>query len=1242
MNRMLKQALSLSCFLVCVNLSVQGDPSLQEIIEFQPVNANILPNGAFSMGLGAEPFYPGWRPLAAVDGIGAPATAPALPEIVDDGAQLNCLKFSMDSEEQMGLLLFKSFEIGDTNQVYYLHFKARASRTGIDLRPANNGATGGIVVTKPTQSLTTSWADYYVKIDGARIRLAPSLRFNIWDDGSSSGPFEVYIDDLMLVNDSWGIGGYELSPAEVVLTPEARNGVHFHGTDYPLSWNVQGTYADDVDLVLYLRDLSRDGALTTHALGTHNLSDGLVHSGTNNLANLKRGHYQALVAVLDTQSRELVAVGRELFSVMSDLTGLNLPAFTTGTDHGLVSNGNQYEYNYRGFWSTEEYYQQNFQNGLRVQRIYYHLDKLAPQENTFNWYLDNDIDGAASNGCQTLLVFPSEPAAYSTNDYDAIMAADPADGDGYWWIQQGTLLADADAYGHMSWPSNIDKYDQVSPETNFLTSVAQQCALRYGDNVHFIEYKNEANGAVVAQFMLDHIVKPVYEAYKTNSPNTKLFLSTTSNIDGNDPQVASYSTEFFDLGGTNYSDGYSFHAYGAATILPAGFDLSTPEAEGAATGIERMAVYKARAENYGLEFGQSEVFYFSDPNYPKLTGWQHQQRVLLDVSYGAQYTVSVNPIGLYTFETGVKNAWRNRGTGVPSTPCVALNGMYRILEGASVLGVIEKGTEFLIGTFQTQRTGMGTRYVAALAAGNNTKIAELSVDLSGIGDLVAYDQWGEAIAVPQTNGMLYVGRDALYLETASATALFDALQVATLTWRPGIGIDQVDGSLTAEEQVVALGKSGMFQENENLVTGAFTASRVAAVSSDYIPDLTSLVLSGSAIAPDTEGTYVLEHASLPGSGAYTKMSALVASAGALAGQQFNLTCTNCDEATLFVNGQTLYDGPVSNLYYRTDWIQVSDSLPTGLTLVELVFRPAANVSLVMLEAVAGVPLPQTGDLACALLEDTYVYSAGDGDDIYGTDDQLLIRGSTGWARRSFIKFDLRTLLGEVTNAVLRMYAEDANTDVLLRSVSDNAWAEETMVWTNAPFASIEPTVLATATATNDTWFELDLSGIITNAGIYSFVLDATTTDNSIHRLTSSEGGANAPVLELDVVLDLDSDQLPDSWEAEWLGGYYVSDGSGDFDADGFIDLHEYMAGTNPTNSASIFEIENLDMASAQSWVQWSSISGKTYAVEYSDDLLEWHPLPDAGSVYATGSETGVVDTNQIVAVKFYRVGVLPE
>lgn len=79
-----------------------------------------------------------------------------------------------------------------------------------------------------------------------------------------------------------------------------------------------------------------------------------------------------------------------------------------------------------------------------------------------------------------------------------------------------------------------------------------------------------------------------------------------------------------------------------------------------------------------------------------------------------------------------------------------------------------------------------------------------------------------------------------------------------------------------------------------------------------------------------------------------------------------------------------------------------------------------------------------------------------------------------------------------------------------------------------------------------------------------------------------------------------------------------------------------------TNSPPAFATNLLFRGNAASEVIWSSVPGRTYYVEYSDDLVTWQPLPGAESLLASGIETGIIDSNGGADIRFYRVGVFTE
>ena len=79
--------------------------------------------------------------------------------------------------------------------------------------------------------------------------------------------------------------------------------------------------------------------------------------------------------------------------------------------------------------------------------------------------------------------------------------------------------------------------------------------------------------------------------------------------------------------------------------------------------------------------------------------------------------------------------------------------------------------------------------------------------------------------------------------------------------------------------------------------------------------------------------------------------------------------------------------------------------------------------------------------------------------------------------------------------------------------------------------------------------------------------------------------------------DMDMDTLPDAWEVENFGDLDSSDGSRDFDGDGYSDWSELIAGTIATNSESFLKVANLGSFSAADIpIVWESVSARYYRV----------------------------------------------
>jgi len=87
--------------------------------------------------------------------------------------------------------------------------------------------------------------------------------------------------------------------------------------------------------------------------------------------------------------------------------------------------------------------------------------------------------------------------------------------------------------------------------------------------------------------------------------------------------------------------------------------------------------------------------------------------------------------------------------------------------------------------------------------------------------------------------------------------------------------------------------------------------------------------------------------------------------------------------------------------------------------------------------------------------------------------------------------------------------------------------------------------------------------------------------------------------------DSDGDGLPDEWEMTYFGNLTTANATSDFDHDGQSDLKEYRAGTNPTNSASVFAFTQSSYSSQAGGLvlTWQSVAGKLYTLEQTTNLL---------------------------------------
>lgn len=137
---------------------------------------------------------------------------------------------------------------------------------------------------------------------------------------------------------------------------------------------------------------------------------------------------------------------------------------------------------------------------------------------------------------------------------------------------------------------------------------------------------------------------------------------------------------------------------------------------------------------------------------------------------------------------------------------------------------------------------------------------------------------------------------------------------------------------------------------------------------------------------------------------------------------------------------------------------------------------------------------------------------------------------------------------------------------------------------------------------------------------------------------------NVLIDEAGILMDLDGDNMPDAWEITHLGSMTNSDGgiNEDRDNDGSPDFHEYLAGTDPNNILSVFAFTNIWATSdANAVIQWHSVSGKTYSISRSTNLLQGFSGFIASGIPAAPPVNVYTDTVDAVREAYYLISLDP-
>ena len=153
-------------------------------------------------------------------------------------------------------------------------------------------------------------------------------------------------------------------------------------------------------------------------------------------------------------------------------------------------------------------------------------------------------------------------------------------------------------------------------------------------------------------------------------------------------------------------------------------------------------------------------------------------------------------------------------------------------------------------------------------------------------------------------------------------------------------------------------------------------------------------------------------------------------------------------------------------------------------------------------------------------------------------------------------------------------------------------------------------------------------GAVFSGGVFSWTAmadDENTTNPVLFVADDLRGLSNSVVsnaTQIVVPLDSDGDDMPDGWE--WTRfGTLTNSAEGDNDQDGAVNYHEYVAGTDPTDSASAFTATLENASGSQHRITIPTVPGRHYTIYFRDgwEAAAWSGFANTNIGVGTWLET---------------------
>src|SRR5205807_8697278 len=121
--------------------------------------------------------------------------------------------------------------------------------------------------------------------------------------------------------------------------------------------------------------------------------------------------------------------------------------------------------------------------------------------------------------------------------------------------------------------------------------------------------------------------------------------------------------------------------------------------------------------------------------------------------------------------------------------------------------------------------------------------------------------------------------------------------------------------------------------------------------------------------------------------------------------------------------------------------------------------------------------------------------------------------------------------------------------------------------------------------------------------------------------------------------DVDHDGLPDWWEQMHFANLTTAGKDTDFDGDGATDRQEFLVGTDPKDSNSVFKLLSARRTGPTDIsIRWSGVVGQIYALERTTNIAAGFTEIVEDDIEATARINMTTDTNAAgPGPFFYRV-----